>query len=455
MHFDKTFTFGTATSSYQIEGAHQEGGRTPSIWDMFCDIPGRVYKQHNGDVACDHYHRFEEDIQHIKRLGVDTYRFSIAWPRIFPEKGRYNQEGMDFYKKLARRLQEEGIKPAVTLYHWDLPMWAHEEGGWVNRESVQWFLEYARACFTELDSVVDSWITHNEPWCAGFLGYHQGVHAPGHTNMDEAVKAVHHMLLSHGKAVEMLKKEFQSQTDIGITLNLSPVYPNTDSVNDALAANNADGYSNRWFLDPVFKGEYPKDMMNLFSKYVHSYDFIKEGDMKLISIECDFFGINYYSRGIVEFSAAHDFMHKGAYSDYKKTGMGWDIAPNEFKDLIRRLRQVYTDLPIYITENGAAYDDVLENGRVHDKERVDYLNLHLQAVSDLNDEGMNIQGYYLWSLMDNFEWSFGYDKRFGILHVDFDTQERIWKDSAFRYAEIIRDHKEKHGLHTNAEEVAQ
>ncbi|MCA0989300.1 GH1 family beta-glucosidase [Guptibacillus algicola] len=439
MKFDKQFTFGTATSSYQIEGAYQEGGRTPSIWDMFCDIPGKVHEGHNGDVACDHYNRYEEDIQIIKDLGVDSYRFSIAWPRIFPAKGVYNAEGMAFYKTLAKRLREEGIKPAVTLYHWDLPMWAHDEGGWVNRDSVKWFLEYAEVCFRELDDLVDSWITHNEPWCAGFLGYHLGVHAPGHRNLDEAVRAVHHMLLSHGEAVNMLKQDFKSKTSIGITLNLSPVYPKTDSVNDRLAANNSDGYSNRWFLDPVFKGSYPVDMMNLFSKYVHSYDFIKEGDLETISTPCDFFGINYYSRGLVEFNAANDFLTAGAHSDYEKTGMGWDIAPEEFKDLIRRLRNEYTNLPIYITENGAAYDDKLENGRVNDQKRIDYVNKHLQAVSDLNEEGMNIQGYFLWSLLDNFEWSFGYDKRFGIIYVDYQTQERVWKDSARWYSEVVKN----------------
>lgn len=439
MKFDKHFTFGTATSSYQIEGAHLDGGRTPSIWDVFCDEPGKVYEQHNGNVACDHYNRYEEDIQIIKDLGVDSYRFSIAWPRIFPAKGEYNPEGMEFYKTLAKRLKEEGIKPAVTLYHWDLPMWAHEEGGWVNRDSVNWFMDYAEACFRELDGLVESWITHNEPWCAGFLGYHQGVHAPGHTNLDEAVRAVHHMLLSHGRAVNILKQEFSSKTPIGITLNLSPVYPKTDSVNDRLAANNADGYSNRWFLDPVFKGSYPVDMMNLFSKYVHSYDFIQKGDLEIISTPCDFFGINYYSRGIVEFSAANDFLTKGAHSDYEKTGMGWDIAPDEFKDLIRRLRNEYTNLPIYITENGAAYDDQLVDGKVHDKKRIEYVEKHLQAVSELNEEGMNIQGYFLWSLLDNFEWSFGYDKRFGIIYVNYETQERIWKDSALWYSEIVKN----------------
>lgn len=439
MHFNEHFIFGTATSSYQIEGAYREGGRTPSIWDVFCETDGKVFERHNGNVACDHYHRFEEDIQHIKKLGVDSYRFSIAWPRIFPEKGVYNAEGMAFYKKLSERLREEGIKPAVTLYHWDLPMWAHEEGGWVNRSSVEWFTDFARVCFTELDGLVDSWITHNEPWCAGFLGYHLGQHAPGHTNLEEAVKAIHHILLSHGRAVQLLKEELHSETPIGITLNLTPIYPKTAGANDRLAANNSDGYSNRWFLDPVFKGTYPVDMMNLFSKYVHSFDFIHPGDMEIISVPCDFFGINFYSRGLVEFSAANDFMSKGAYSDYDKTGMGWDIAPDEFKDLIRRLRHEYTALPIFITENGAAFDDQVEEGSIHDQRRIAYVEKHLKAVAELNEEGMNIEGYFLWSLLDNFEWSFGYDKRFGIIYVDFDTQERIWKDSAHWYSNVIRN----------------
>lgn len=438
--FPKDFIFGTATSSYQIEGAYQEDGRSLSIWDVFSRTPGKVSNMDNGDIACDHYHLYEKDIEILKTLGVDSYRFSIAWPRIFPKQGQFNEDGMNFYKKLISLLLENGIKPAVTLYHWDLPMWAHEQGGWTNRESVNWFLDYAEKCFEELDAQVDTWITHNEPWCAGFLGYHQGVHAPGHTNMEEALKAVHHILLSHGKAVELLKGKFASSTPIGITLNLSPMYPASNSANDLLAANNADGYTNRWFLDPVLKGSYPADMMNLFSKYVHSYDFILDGDLDKISINCDFFGINFYSRGYVEFNAASDFLFKNAYSDYPKTGMGWDISPSEFKDLIRRLREVYTNLPIYITENGAAYDDqVSEDKSVHDLDRQDYIEKHIQAVAELNEEGMNIAGYYLWSLLDNFEWAFGYDKRFGITYVDFETQERILKNSGYRYAEIIRN----------------
>ena len=438
--FSKEFIFGTATSSYQIEGAYQEDDRGLSIWDTFSRIPGKVFNMDNGDVACDHYHLYEKDIEVLKTLGVDSYRFSIAWPRIFPEQGKYNQAGMDFYKNLIKRLIENGIKPAVTLYHWDLPMWAHEQGGWTNRDSVQWFLQYAEKCYEELDEHVDMWITHNEPWCAGFLGYHLGIHAPGHTNMEEALKAVHHILLSHGEAVDLLKRKRNSSTPIGITLNLSPMYPASSSANDKLAANNSDGYSNRWFLDPVLKGSYPVDMMNLFSKYVHSFDFIQEGDLEKISIDCDFFGINFYNRGLVEFNAASDFLFRNAYSDYPKTGMGWDISPVEFKDLIRRLREEYTKLPIYITENGAAFDDqVSDDNKVHDSERLQYVEKHIRAVAELNEEGMNIAGYYLWSLLDNFEWAFGYEKRFGITYVDFETQERILKDSGYRYAEIIKE----------------
>ena len=438
--FSKDFIFGTATSSYQIEGAYKEDGRSLSIWDTFSRTPGNVFNMDNGDIACDHYHLYEKDIEILKTLGVDSYRFSIAWPRIFPEQGKYNEAGMNFYKNLITRLIENGIKPAVTLYHWDLPMWAHEQGGWTNRESVNWFMEYAEKCFEELDEHVEMWITHNEPWCAGFLGYHQGVHAPGHTNMEEALKAVHHILLSHGEAVSLLKGKFASSTPVGITLNLSPMYPASNSANDRLAANNADGYTNRWFLDPVLKGSYPVDMMNLFSKYVHSFDFIQEGDLEKISIECDFFGINFYNRSLVKFNAASDFLYTSAYSDYPKTGMGWDISPVEFKDLIRRLRQEYTKLPIYITENGAAFDDqVSEDNSVHDPERQNYIEQHIKAVAELNEEDMNIAGYYQWSLLDNFEWAFGYEKRFGITYVDFETQERILKDSGYRYAEIIKE----------------
>ncbi|WLR53355.1 GH1 family beta-glucosidase [Bacillus tianshenii] len=442
VNFSKDFIFGTATSSYQIEGAVRDGGRTPSIWDTFSEIPGKVLNGDTGEIACDHYHRLEEDVELIKSLGVDSYRFSIAWPRIFPKEGEYNPEGMEFYRELSIKLREAGIKPFVTIYHWDMPQWAYEQGGWVSRNSVQWFKEFAEKCFIELNDYVEMWITHNEPWCAALLGYHQGVHAPGHKNMDEAVRAAHHIMLSHGEVVKLYKEELKLHKAIGITLNLSPVYAASESQNDQLAANNFDGYLNRWFLDPIFKGKYPTDMMNLFSKYVHSYDFIQPGDMELISYPCDFLGINFYNRQLIEFSSAADFLFTPAYSDYPKSGMGWDISPKEFKELIYRLRKEYTELPIFITENGAAFDDVLEeDGSVHDHERVGYMEQHIKAVGELNQEGFNIAGYYLWSLLDNFEWAFGYEKRFGITFVDFKTQKRYLKDSAKRYAEIVKNRK--------------
>ncbi|KGP92284.1 beta-glucosidase [Pontibacillus chungwhensis BH030062] len=437
--FKEDFIFGTATSSYQIEGAASVGGRTPSIWDTFSMTPGKVHNGDTGEVACDHYHRFEEDIEIIKSLGVDSYRFSIAWPRIFPHEGQYNPEGMAFYKRLATRLKEEGIRPFVTLYHWDLPQWAYEKGGFTNRESINWFLEYAEKCFEELDDVVDMWITHNEPWCVAMLGYYEGVHAPGHQNLQESLQVAHHLLLSHGKAVELYKETLQMQKPIGITLNMSPVYPASVETQDYTAAQAYDGYLNRWFIDPVFKGSYPEDMKTLYGNNGCEFEFIKEGDLKSISIPCDFFGINFYNRALIEASSENPLTFQPAPSDYEKTGMGWDISPNEFKELIYRVREEYTTLPIFITENGAAFDDVLEpDGSVHDEGRKGYVEQHLTAVADLNEEGMNIKGYYLWSLLDNFEWAFGYDKRFGITYVDFETQNRYVKDSAKRYTDIVR-----------------
>ncbi|MCH1624543.1 GH1 family beta-glucosidase [Fredinandcohnia quinoae] len=436
--FGESFVFGTATSSYQVEGGAFQDGRTPSIWDTFANIPGKVFQGNNGAVACDHYHLYKEDIQIIKNLGVESYRFSIAWPRIFPEEGIYNESGMKFYKNLISELKANNIKPVGTLYHWDLPQWAQDQGGWASRKSLDWFREYAKKVFEELDGQVDSWITQNEPWCAAFLGYHQGVHAPGHRNMEEALKAAHHILLSHGQTVKLLKEEFQSSTPIGITLNLTPFYSASNSYNDKIAKNNAEGYTNRWFLDPIFKGCYPVDMINLFSKYVHDFSFILDEDLDTISVECDFFGVNYYSRGLVEFNSASDFLFGYAHSEYDKTSMGWDVSPKEFQELIHYLRANYTDLPIVITENGASYpDQLMPDGSVHDSERTSYIQQHLQAIAELNDEGMNISGYFVWSLLDNFEWAFGYNKRFGIVYVDFETQKRTLKDSAKFYRDVV------------------
>lgn len=436
LKFDEGFVFGTATSSYQIEGARHEDGRTDSIWDTFSRVPGKVANGDTGDIACDHYHRYEEDLELMKELGVESYRFSIAWPRIFPQKGQYNQAGMAFYKALIRQLKDKGIKPSVTLYHWDLPQWMEDMGGWTNRDSVVHFVEFAKKCYQELGDDVEFWITHNEPFCAGILGYMTGDHAPGKQDVRASLQAIHHILLSHGEAVKAYRKTGLSGK-IGITLNHTPAEAASASLQDQLAANNYDGWMNRWFLDPVFKQSYPVDMINL---YHQEMDFIQEGDLATIGQAIDFFGINFYHSAVVEYAPDHPLFYRMADMDVKKTAMGWPITPQGLDTIITRIRKDYTDLPIYITENGAAFDDVVsDDGSVQDTDRVEYLDAHLKTVVKMNQKGLNVAGYYLWSFMDNFEWAYGYDKRFGIVYVDFESLERTPKASFYRYQEIIRD----------------
>ncbi|HWQ21605.1 MAG TPA: family 1 glycosylhydrolase, partial [Clostridia bacterium] len=297
--FAKDFRFGVATAAYQVEGAAAEDGRTPSIWDTFCRTPGKVHGGETGDVACDNYHRYREDVRLMKEMGVDSYRFSIAWPRIFPAYGTYNPKGMEFYRSLIHELQESGIDPVVTLYHWDLPNWAHERGGWLNRESVAWFAEYAAKVFEKLGDSVKLWITHNEPFCASMLGYGMGIHAPGHQDMREALIAAHHILLSHGAAVEAFRNCGLRDGKVGITLNLTPAVPFTRSRADLEAVSRSDGIANRWFLDPVLKGSYPEDTREVLRKLVGDLDFIRDGDLQRISHGIDFLGVNYYTRSLV------------------------------------------------------------------------------------------------------------------------------------------------------------
>lgn len=441
MHFNKEFVFGVATSSYQIEGAFNEDGRSPSIWDTFSKTEGKVCNGDNGDIACDHYHRYAEDIELINNLGVDYYRLSISWPRIYPKYGQYNEVGMNFYKNLLSELKKKGIKTAVTLYHWDLPQWAQDMGGWEIRKSTDFFLEYVEKCFIELDDLVDTWITHNEPWCAAILSNAIGEHAPGKKDISAALKVGHHILLSHGMAVKLYHK-LGFKKPIGITLNLTPAYSASNSFQDKLAASNSNGYNNRWFLDPIFKGNYPYDIANLFAFRNSNFDFIKEGDFETIGEKCDFLGINYYTRSLVEYDPLTLTLSSPAYSTYEKTDMGWDVSPNEFMDLIKMIRSEYTDLPIYITENGSAWTDALHDEKIHDLKRTEYLVNHLEYISKMNDIGLNIAGYYYWSLLDNFEWGYGYSKRFGLVYVDFETQERIKKDSFYKYQQIILERKQ-------------
>jgi beta-glucosidase len=376
----------------------------------------------------------------MKEIGVKAYRFSIAWPRIFPEEGKYNPKGMDFYKRLIDELLKRDIMPAATIYHWDLPMWAYDKGGgWLNRDSVKWYVEYATKLFEELGDVIPLWITHNEPWCSSILSYGIGEHAPGHKDWREALIAAHHILLSHGEAVKAFREMNIKGSKIGITLNLTPAYPASEKEEDKLAAQYAGGFANRWFLDPIFKGNYPEDMVELYSKIIGEFDFIKEGDLETISVPIDFLGVNYYTRSIVKYNEDSMLKAENVPGPGKKTEMGWEISPESLYDLLKRLDREYTKLPMYITENGAAFkDEVTEDGRVHDDERIEYIKEHLKAAAKFIEEGGNLKGYFVWSLMDNFEWAHGYSKRFGIVYVDYETQKRILKDSALWYKEVIQ-----------------
>ena len=445
MPFPPDFAWGTATASYQIEGAVDEDGRGPSIWDTYSHTPGNVANGDTGDVACDHYHRWADDVDLMASYGLDAYRFSVAWPRIQPSgRGPANQKGIDFYRRLVDRLVEKGIKPAATLYHWDLPQALQDDGGgWQNREIVDRFAEYASIVYEALGDGVAWWITHNEPWCVAALGHRIGRHAPGLHDIEAELRTAHHLLLSHGRAVEAYRATGRA-APIGITLNLSPTYPERETDANRAAADLSDAYTNRWYLDPVFRGEYPADLLSLVTER-HGLDWVRDGDVAAVRQPIDFLGVNYYARRIVRapvggepaeyawvVSTAHD-------SRIPRSDMGWEITPHTFTDLLVRLRDDYGSPPIFITENGCAIDDTFApDGEIHDPRRIDFLRAHLAAVEAAIDRGVDVRGYFAWSLMDNFEWGEGYRQRFGITYVDFDTQRRIPKDSARWYAEVAR-----------------
>jgi len=438
--FKDDFIFGVSTSSYQVEGAVDEDGRGPSIWDKFCMVPDKIYKGHTGDVACDHYHRYKEDIELMSEIGLDAYKFSISWSRIFPEKGKYNPAGMRFYKNLIAELGKKNIKPAVVLYHWDLPVWAYKMGGWLNRDSIKWFEEYAAKVFEELNDSVKFWVTNNEPFFSSILGYYEGILAPGHKDLKEALTVAHHILYSHGIVVENFRKYGFKNSKIGISLSLVPSYPASNSKEDAEAAFKSDGLFNRWFLDPIFKASYPEDMKKVFGKFVDDFDFIKDGDFEKTSTRIDFLGVDYFTHQLIKFSKDTKFNFKQASSDFEKTDMGCDIVPEALSDIIIRLREDYTQVPIYIAGNGAAFDDkISKDGKVHDFKRIDFIKRHLLEIAKLNEKGADIRGYFIWSLMDNFEWQYGYSERFGIVFIDYKTQERVLKDSAIWYKNLVDD----------------
>jgi beta-glucosidase len=459
--FPPGFVWGTATASYQIEGAVAEDGRTPSIWDTYSRTPGKVVDGDTGDVADDHYHRYGEDVGIMRELGVGSYRFSVAWPRITPsvtqhELGPVNEAGLAFYDRLVDELLAAGITPAATLYHWDLPQALEDAGGWTNRATAERFAEYAEVVAARLGDRIGTFITLNEPWCSAYLGYASGVHAPGRTEPASALAAVHHLNLAHGLATAAVRRA-APQAQVALTLNLAWVRPATGSEADANAARRIDGLQNRVFLDPAMRGEYPADVLADTSS-VTDWAFVQDGDLELIRQPIDALGLNYYSPTIVRAydgdgpRAEADGHGDGAASAWPacedvefppqpgpKTDMGWGIDPRGMTELLLRLARDYPDVDLYVTENGAAYPDVVaEDGAVHDLDRIAYLQQHLAAVHDAITAGANVRGYYLWSLLDNFEWAYGYSKRFGIVHVDYDSQRRTVKDSGRWYAGVVR-----------------
>jgi beta-glucosidase len=437
--FPAHFRFGVATASYQIEGAVSEDGRGPSIWDTFCRRPGAVAGGDNGDVACDHYHRWREDLDLMASLGVESYRFSIAWPRVQPDgRGAPNRAGVDFYRRLAEGLRERDIEPVATLYHWDLPEAREAAGGWVARDTAQRFAEYAALVAAELGDVVDGWITHNEPWVSAFLGHAEGVKAPGIRDWPTALRVAHHLLLSHGMAAQALRAE-ATGVPVGITLNLAPVRAASTSADDRAAATRMDGHLNRWFLDPVLRGRYPEDMLDHYARRYGPLDVIEVGDLATIGAPLDFLGVNYYSPQRVRADATRQPLELAHVAPPPPTtAMGWEVDPDGLHELLVRVRRDYGDFPIYITENGAAFDDgPVVNGTVEDPRRVEFLRGHLAALAHALADGVDVRRYFAWSMLDNFEWEHGYAKRFRLVYVDYSTQRRVPKRSGLWYRDFI------------------
>ncbi|MCE9575320.1 MAG: beta-glucosidase [Deltaproteobacteria bacterium] len=443
--FPAGFLWGTATSAFQIEGAHDQAGRRPSIWDRFADTPGKIEDGSDARVACDHFHRWRDDLAILRDLGVGAYRFSVAWPRIKPHgRGATNDRGLDFYDRLVDALLAAHIAPFVTLYHWDLPQELEDEGGWAARSTVDAFVAYADVVARRLGDRVRHWVTHNEPWCIATLGYEQGDHAPGHKDPVRALRAAHHVLLSHGRTVPVLRHHSPG-SQVGIVLNLVPAEPATESAEDQDATRWFDGFFNRWYLDPLYRGGYPEDAIDDRVQQGHLPDgelpFVMPGDLAAIRTPTDFLGVNYYSPAILRGEPATD---GGAprriqvVADAPRTDMGWEVRPSALHTLLLRLHREYQVPKIYITENGCAYDDPIgADGQIHDARRIAYLTGHLVALSRAIALGAPVAGYFHWSLLDNFEWGHGYTKRFGLVHVDYATQQRTPRASASVYRTIV------------------
>ena len=437
--FPSRFVWGAATASYQIEGAWDEGGKGESIWDRFSHTPGHVVNGDMGDVACDHYHRWHEDVALMSGLGLKAYRFSVAWPRILPAgRGAVNPSGIDFYSRLVDALLDAGIVPFATLYHWDLPQALQDAGGWPARMIVDAFCQYAAIVSQALGDRVRHWITLNEPWVSAFVGYRDGRHAPGHTELGEALAAAHHLLLAHGQGLKVIRENCP-EAQVGIALNLTPQQPASPSQADRIESTWVDGQINRWFLDPLVGRGYPQDIVEGFGKPM---DYVRLGDMAAIAEPIDFLGVNYYTRSIARSSAVSedDNEPRTTTRGGELTEMGWEVYPEGLFNLLGRLHFDYAFPAIYITENGAAFaDQVGPDGEVDDADRLSYLRRHLEMVKRAIHLGVPVKGYFVWSLLDNFEWGFGYSRRFGIVHVDFGTQRRIPKASARWYRQVIQE----------------
>jgi beta-glucosidase len=429
------FLWGAGTAAYQVEGAVAEDGRGESVWDRFCAAHGNVRNGDDGAVACDFYHRYPEDIRLMQELGIDAFRFSIAWPRVLPEgTGRVNQAGLDFYDRLVDALLAAGIVPFATLYHWDLPQPLEDAGGWPARATVDAFGEFAAVVLERLGDRVGHWVTQNEPWVASWLGYGLGVHAPGRASEREALAAAHHLLLGHGRAVA-IARELAPSARVGITLDLEYVEPASECDEDREAARRFDCYRNRWFLDPVCHGAYPADALESYGELAPE---IAAGDLEAISAATDFLGVNYYRRTRVAASPNGGRPVAVQTAAAEHTDMGWEVYPDGLHRLLLRVQREYAPREVYVTENGAAYTDVRNHdGSVRDPERVAYLDRHIGAVSRAAAEGVPVRGYFVWSLQDNFEWAYGYSRRFGIVYVDYPTLERVPKDSYRWYRELI------------------
>ena len=448
MNFPENFLWGTATAAYQIEGAVDEDGRGRSIWDTFSHTPGKVLHGDTGDIACDQYHRLEEDLDLMAELGIQAYRFSVAWPRIQPEgSGPANQPGLDYYRRLVDGLRDRSIEPMLTLYHWDLPQTLEDFGGWTNRDTSERFAEYTGIVYEALSDSVGFWITLNEPWVAAWMGHGYGLHAPGKTDAGDALAATHHLLLGHGLAMERMRSAGDGN-QLGVTLNLHPASPSRDREADAKAARLVDGQANRLYLDPLFRGEYPEDVLSHYQGRGVDLSFVREDDLQIVSTPLDFLGINYYFRNTVR-DAPEGGPPNVPFSDLdarpivphdaEKTAMGWPVQPEGLTEILVRIKEEYADLPIYVTENGRAVHDYVDpEGDVDDEERVSYLDAHFRAAHDAIDSGVDLRGYMVWSFLDNFEWAKGYSKRFGIVFVDYGTQRRIPKQSARWYSGVIR-----------------